>query len=65
MITLTDWVPDLAKTIFGDKWSPNHDFITHLEAQREARRLGIQWAKEMVAADVERIIDAMLSRYGK
>jgi hypothetical protein len=65
MFALGDWVPVLAKEIHGEDWSPNLELVTHLQAQTEARRLGIQWAKEMPAADVERIIDATLNRYGK
>jgi hypothetical protein len=65
MVTLKEWVPALAERIYGPKWSPNLDFTTHLEAQREARKLGIGWAADMPAADVERISAAMLARYGK
>ena len=56
---LKDWVPALAQEVYGKKWSPNCDFIIHLQAQAEARGLGIQWRNEMDAADVAKLADAV------
>lgn len=64
-ISLTDWVPVLAKEIYGTKWSPNCDFIIHLQAQGEAGRLGIAWRRDMPVADVERLVDAVLDMHRK
>lgn len=64
-VSLRDWVPALAQEVFGTKWSPNCDFIIHLQAQQEAGRLGITWGRDIPAADVARLIDAVLTRYGK
>lgn len=64
-VSLKDWVPSLAEEVFGTKWSPNCDFIIHLQAQQEASRLGITWGRDMPAADVSRLVGAVLARYGK
>jgi hypothetical protein len=58
-VPLKEWVPALAKEIHGKKWSPNLDFVTHLQAQQLAPSLGIQWANEMPAADVAKLVDAV------
>jgi hypothetical protein len=64
MISLKDWIPALAQTLHGAAWSPNLDFVTHLEAQQEAKKLGIAWSRDMDGADVMSIIVAMLARHG-
>lgn len=60
-VPLKEWVPALAKEIHGAKWSPNLDFVTHLQAQQLAPSLGIQWANEMPAADVTALREAVLA----
>jgi hypothetical protein len=61
-LSLAQWVPDLAKELTGDSYSPNYDLITHLQAQQCANTLGIQWANTMEAKDVDRIREAMRAR---
>lgn len=65
MDLLTDWIPRLAEEIAGKDYSPNWDMITHLEAQREARKLGIQWGLHMTRADVETVRLAVLTKHNK
>jgi hypothetical protein len=62
-LDLAAWVPALAQEIHGNTYSPNHDLITHLEAQQEAKRLGVTWGKTMEAADVDSVRDALRARY--
>ena len=57
MLTLTDWIPALAAK-HGTVEIP-----MHMLAQRTAGQLGIQWAKDMPANDVDRIRDAVDARY--
>jgi hypothetical protein len=61
--TLTEWVPALAKEIHGAKYTSNHDMITHLEAQRFARMMGMKWGKTMNAYEVDELRNVMLAFY--
>jgi hypothetical protein len=64
-LTLKEWVPALAQEIHGAKWSPNLDFVTHLQAQQLAPSLGIQWANTMSAADVDALKTAVRELHAK
>lgn len=61
-LDLAQWVPALAQELAGENYSPNYDLITHLQAQQCAKALGIQWGKNMEAADVDKVRDALRAR---
>lgn len=64
-VGLRAWVPALAQGVYGAEWSPNCDFIIHLQAQQEAKRLGITWGRDMSAVDVILLMGAVLGIHGK
>lgn len=56
---LSEWLPALAQELHGKGWSPNLDFVTHLDAQNAAKHLGIRWAHHMATEDITLIQDAL------
>lgn len=62
-IKLTEWVPALAKELNGKAYTPNHDMITHLEAQKFARMMGMKWGREMPAYEVTELKNVMRAFY--
>ena len=54
-LKLTEWVPALAREIHGKKYTPNHDMITHLQAQQFAKMIGVKWGREIEDYNVESI----------
>jgi hypothetical protein len=59
MRTLNDWIPALAAK-YGTP-----DVVMHMTAQRQAGNLGIAWAKDMPASDVQAVIDAVDAQYAR
>jgi hypothetical protein len=64
-VKLTEWVPQLAKEVTGSKYSPNWDFIIHLDAQRLAPSFGISWTGDMPKEDIDILSGAVRAKYGK
>jgi len=58
-----EWVKALAEEIHGKQWSPNLDFVTHLEAQQIAGKQGIPWGGQLAAEDAATLRAAMLAMY--